>query len=63
MKYVSSDKVPDFRRYYITPGKLYLVEEQDIIGFNITDDEGDVISCYWKNCAQIDGDWEVHDIP
>lgn len=42
---------------YITPGKKYLVDQDMFGGFDIIDDEGDEITCTWRNCPHTRADW------
>lgn len=42
-------------RDYITPGKKYEVLPSKYKDFLIVDDEDDLISCLWNNCANLNG--------
>ena len=46
--------------HYLTPGKPYeIIEDFCNDLFNITDDEGDVITCAREDCCHNNGDWQI----
>jgi len=48
---------------YLTPGKMYETLNVDDDGFDVIDDDGDVLYCLWKGCAHANGDWGRLEIP
>lgn len=47
---------------YLTPGKMYETLNVDDDGFDVIDDDGDVLYCLWKGCAHSKGDWGRVDV-
>lgn len=62
--YVKTDYVPDYRKWYLTPGKEYLIIEDQKEGGILLSDDGDKIFTAYKFSRHLDGaSWTVINRP